>query len=106
MAWATTKLAELQKNNYIVQHTLEWSDQLLAHVDEELVTLRHAPPPSATDAEELVTLRQASPPSATDTEELVTLRQASPPSATDAEELVTLRHASPPSATDAEVGKA
>jgi len=50
-AWATTKLAQLQKNNYSVQHTLEWSDHVLAHVDEELVTLRQAPPPSVTDTE-------------------------------------------------------
>jgi len=104
VAWATTKLTELQNNNYIVQHTLEWSDQLLAHRDGELVTLRHAPPPSTTDAAELITLRHASPLSATDAEELVTLRHAPPPSARDAEELVTLRHAPPPSATDTKVG--
>jgi len=50
-AWATTKLTELQNNNYIVQHTLEWSDQLLAHMNEEIVTLRHAPSLSAADTE-------------------------------------------------------
>jgi len=41
-AWATTKLTELQNSEYTVQHTLEWSDRLLAIMEEPLVTLRHA----------------------------------------------------------------
>jgi len=45
--WASTKLTDLQNSEYTVQHTLEWSDHLLAVMDEPLVTLRHAAPPSA-----------------------------------------------------------
>jgi len=45
--WATAKLTELQNSEYTVQHTLEWSDHLLAIMEEPLVTLRHAPRPSA-----------------------------------------------------------
>ena len=45
--WATTKLTELQNSQYTVQHTLEWSDHLLAVMEEPLVTLRHVPHPSA-----------------------------------------------------------
>ena len=45
--WATTKLTELQNSQYTVQHTLKWSDHLLAAMEEPLVTLRHVPRPSA-----------------------------------------------------------
>jgi len=45
--WATTKLTELQNSEYTVQHTLEWTDHLLAVMEEPLVTLRHVPRPSA-----------------------------------------------------------
>jgi len=46
---STAKLTELQSNDYTVQHTLEWSGHLLPLMDEQLVSLRHSPPPSATD---------------------------------------------------------
>jgi len=45
--WATTKLTELQNSECTVQHTLEWSDHLLAVMAEPLATLRHVPRPSA-----------------------------------------------------------
>jgi len=45
--WATTKLTELQSSENTVQYTLEWSDHLLATVEEPRVTLRHVPRPSA-----------------------------------------------------------
>jgi len=48
-AWATAKLTELQNNTHTAQHTLEWSDHLLSLMDDQLVSLRHAPTPSATD---------------------------------------------------------
>jgi len=48
-ARSTVKLTELQSNDYTVQHTLEWSDHLLPLMDDHLVSLRHSPPPSATD---------------------------------------------------------
>jgi len=43
--WVTTKLTELQKSEYTVQHTLEWSYHLLAVMEEPLATLRHVPRP-------------------------------------------------------------
>jgi len=46
---STDKLSELQINDYTVQHTLEWSDHLLPLMDDQLVSLRHSPPPSSTD---------------------------------------------------------
>jgi len=46
-AWGLAKLMELQKNNYTVQHTLEWNDHSLAAINEQLVSLRHTQLPSA-----------------------------------------------------------
>jgi len=47
-AQATTKLTEMQGNDYTVQHTLKWSDHLLPLMDDQLVSLCQSPPPSAT----------------------------------------------------------
>jgi len=48
-AWGLAKLMELQKENYNVQHTLEWNDRLLTAMNEQLVSLRHTELPSAMD---------------------------------------------------------
>jgi len=48
-AWATSKLTELQNNDYTVQYTLEWSDHLLPLLDEHMVSLRRISPPSVMD---------------------------------------------------------
>ena len=49
--WATTKLTQLQNSQYTVQHTLEWSDHLLAVMQEPLVTMRHVTRPSTMGTE-------------------------------------------------------
>jgi len=48
-AWGLAKLMELQKENYTVQHTLEWNVHLLTAMNEQLVSLRHTQLPSAMD---------------------------------------------------------